>query len=435
MISILPQVSGALAPEQRMSCDDTPDAQGFIDVLDAEQDRELLPAADALVLVDGAFILLPLPPALSRSVNDQTAGDPPKCAQPLTKPDARQALNVAQAVSVTGFLAPDHAQPTQPAEPTVPLNPPHLDPTDSAAKPTDTSVRSALSPPGNPQAAPPEKAQAITPAQSAWQTRLQILPANTLHPNGAIDLPTADVIATPLMNRPTKPVAQTIETARVSGQPTHLSSSQSLTQQPFDLAIVAPIAGIVADSPPPKQLAQAAPPPADDDQASPPDAQAFVTLAVAPAIIPSHPITAHRPADLPTQPTLPPSIPATLLHHATAAQAGPVDLLLTPEDLGHVRFQIQHRGDSLHVMLSAEHPETLALLRRHADQLQQEFRQAGFAEASLSFGQWGQQHKSSATPAEYEAPSDELVSEPIIARPRPPADVNGSSGRGLNLRL
>ncbi|PJF09889.1 flagellar hook-length control protein FliK [Pseudorhodobacter sp. MZDSW-24AT] len=67
-----------------------------------------------------------------------------------------------------------------------------------------------------------------------------------------------------------------------------------------------------------------------------------------------------------------------------------VELSLSPEELGKLRFDIVAHGDRLSVMVFAERPEALDLLRRHGDQLLQELRLAGFTQSSLNFGDWSQ---------------------------------------------
>jgi hypothetical protein len=80
---------------------------------------------------------------------------------------------------------------------------------------------------------------------------------------------------------------------------------------------------------------------------------------------------------------------AQILPLAQAGQAGTVEITLSPMELGQLRFEMRQTGDQVQIILSAERPETLDLLRRHSDALLQDFRAAGFAGASLSFGGWG----------------------------------------------
>lgn len=165
---------------------------------------------------------------------------------------------------------------------------------------------------------------------------------------------------------------------------------------------------------------------------------------------PSRPILAEQqviPLSLPDRPsvvppTLAPGMPSSvstgLLAHAPQAALGPVEVVLNPEELGKIRFEIHHQGDQVKVVLAVERPETLELLRRHADQLVQEFRAAGYAGASLSFGQWGQQQNGSSgqlVPAKTDpqSPDDPRSPEPLRTAPLPPVSL--AQTQGLNLRL
>ena len=121
---------------------------------------------------------------------------------------------------------------------------------------------------------------------------------------------------------------------------------------------------------------------------------------------------------------------ATALHRL---HDGPVELVLTPDDLGRLRFEMTMRGDQVTITLAAERPETLDLMRRNADHLLIELRNAGFSAASLSYGQWGQNPGQSpghppqaATMADITAP---------VAADRPLPQANRFGGASLNLRL
>ncbi len=131
---------------------------------------------------------------------------------------------------------------------------------------------------------------------------------------------------------------------------------------------------------------------------------------------------------------LPASIPATLLAQAPEAALGPVEIVLDPKELGKIRFEIHQQGDQLKVVLAVERPETLDLLRRHADQLIQEFRAAGFAGASLGFGHWGGQHGSTSSQAAVLGP-DSQTNAPSMPMRQPSPNRNFGPQQGLNLRL
>ncbi|MGB3148199.1 MAG: flagellar hook-length control protein FliK [Paracoccaceae bacterium] len=92
---------------------------------------------------------------------------------------------------------------------------------------------------------------------------------------------------------------------------------------------------------------------------------------------------------------------ASLLHHppqlvhAVAQQlAGaietatnrPVELTLSPEELGRVRMTLAASGEAgLTLTISADRPETIDLMRRHIDQLAQDFRDLGYRNLSFNF--------------------------------------------------
>jgi len=125
-----------------------------------------------------------------------------------------------------------------------------------------------------------------------------------------------------------------------------------------------------------------------------------------------------------------PTVPA-LVVSASRPEIGPVEVILTPEDLGRLRFELTQTGEQVRIHLTVERPETLDLLRRHADHLLAEFRQAGYAGASLSFGSWTQGGQPPAPPAPPPDPQP-----PPPAAPRTPNPSQGCSpGSGLDLRL
>lgn len=129
---------------------------------------------------------------------------------------------------------------------------------------------------------------------------------------------------------------------------------------------------------------------------------------------------------------LPPTVPAALVAQARAGEAGPVTVTLSPEELGILRFEMHGRGEAIHVALVVERPETLDLLRRHAEQLAGEFRQAGFAGASFSFsggqaGAGGGAERWGASVRLWQGGEEEAVTLPKARR--------AGTGAGLNLLL
>lgn len=68
---------------------------------------------------------------------------------------------------------------------------------------------------------------------------------------------------------------------------------------------------------------------------------------------------------------------------------GSVDVALHPEELGRVRLSFSPAEAGLTITIQADRPETLDLLRRHADLLGNDLRQQGFGTISFEFGAQG----------------------------------------------
>ena len=65
----------------------------------------------------------------------------------------------------------------------------------------------------------------------------------------------------------------------------------------------------------------------------------------------------------------------------------PMELVLSPAELGRVRISMQAGDGTMTVHVMADRPETLDLMRRHIDLLAQEFHDIGFGMAEFAFGQ------------------------------------------------
>lgn len=89
-------------------------------------------------------------------------------------------------------------------------------------------------------------------------------------------------------------------------------------------------------------------------------------------------------------PTTAAALAPVIVELARSGNDGPIDLALAPEELGRLTISIRQEGDFVHVSMTAERPETLDLLRRHASDLLADLRQSGFSGASFSFGQGAQ---------------------------------------------
>lgn len=97
---------------------------------------------------------------------------------------------------------------------------------------------------------------------------------------------------------------------------------------------------------------------------------------------------ANRPAPQSSlhAPDLPRHMAIQLAHAARlGAPDRPVQVLLNPAELGHVRITLQTGDGMVNVTVSAERPETLDLMRRHIETLAQEFQRIGYRAAEFSF--------------------------------------------------
>lgn len=118
---------------------------------------------------------------------------------------------------------------------------------------------------------------------------------------------------------------------------------------------------------------------------------------------------------------------------------GPVELTLSPEELGRVRMNFAMQDGVLTVSLAAERGETLALMRRNIDALLQDFGDIGFSEINMEFSAFG---NPSASPdrssegdlAEAVTPGLSVETETSV---RPPVRISldAQQSTGLDLRL
>ena len=144
---------------------------------------------------------------------------------------------------------------------------------------------------------------------------------------------------------------------------------------------------------------------------------------------------AERPASLHEGRRLPRGLSASLVRTATrATRDDRVELTLDPVELGKVRFDFTTTNDRMQVNLSVERSDTLDLLRRNADVLRAEFREAGFDGSSLSFSQWSQNSsdKSAANTPISETETAAFTQAAVDPAPR---RNTATSGHGLDLRL
>lgn len=122
------------------------------------------------------------------------------------------------------------------------------------------------------------------------------------------------------------------------------------------------------------------------------------------------------------------------LHDAVAHKPdGPVEVALSPEELGRVRMTLHPAEHGITVAVQAERPETLDLMRRNIEMLARDFRSLGYADVSFSFGaESGERQGGEATPPPFVAETESASPAPPIAPPTPAA--RGADG-SLDLRM
>jgi flagellar hook-length control protein FliK len=81
----------------------------------------------------------------------------------------------------------------------------------------------------------------------------------------------------------------------------------------------------------------------------------------------------------------PPPVSHQILQAVRAQPDGPVEIRLSPEELGSVRLTLQPTDGGLTVQITAERPETLDLMRRHLPDLARELRDMGHTSLAFSF--------------------------------------------------
>lgn len=134
--------------------------------------------------------------------------------------------------------------------------------------------------------------------------------------------------------------------------------------------------------------------------------------------------------------TLPPHLGRHLAETVASFPDRPVELLLSPEELGRVRMTLSAEGGTLALAIQADRPETIDLMRRNIDQLARDFRDLGFTDISFSFGQGDfspGKGREAGEPGDLAAETDTVAP---VAKPATPGRTSRSNaGSGLDLRL
>lgn len=142
---------------------------------------------------------------------------------------------------------------------------------------------------------------------------------------------------------------------------------------------------------------------------------------------------AHQFAYQPQATDIAPQVARQLIEVVAQAQHRPVEIALSPAELGRVRMSVTTDDGKITVSILAERPDTLDLMRRHIDQLGQAFRSIGYDQITFSFGQGtdsgGQSNTASTEQPSGEATSDSMPSEQNIIH----LDHAGNSGVDIRL--
>ena len=113
---------------------------------------------------------------------------------------------------------------------------------------------------------------------------------------------------------------------------------------------------------------------------------------------------------------------------------GPLELSLSPDELGKLTISIKQEGNFVHVTLTADRPETLDLMRRNASDLVADLRQTGFSGASLSFGQ-GQKDQNPSFRHTAPMARNNQLAQSLLPETKPTAPGQSQNGAGVDLRF
>lgn len=134
------------------------------------------------------------------------------------------------------------------------------------------------------------------------------------------------------------------------------------------------------------------------------------------------------------------ALPAGLGHRLAEAVSQfpdrPVEITLSPEELGRVRLTLTTHDGALTMMVQADRPETLDLLRRNIDSLAQDFRDLGYQDLTFTFGQERNPRQSpDADPLIAVAETEARPAPAVIGAPGHDRTRLVAAGGGLDLRL
>ena len=129
------------------------------------------------------------------------------------------------------------------------------------------------------------------------------------------------------------------------------------------------------------------------------------------------------------------SVGAQLAEQMIKRSQGVVDVTLNPEELGRVKMAVNAGESTVSISIMAERPETLDLMRRHIDQLIEEFQQMGFEGIELAFSDGAAaQDDTSDTPSSTGAWGSSEATEMALETPDEIPNRPGQQS-GLDMRL
>ncbi len=114
----------------------------------------------------------------------------------------------------------------------------------------------------------------------------------------------------------------------------------------------------------------------------------------------------------------------------------PVEISLSPEELGRVKLTLHGTEHTMNIGIHAERGETLDLMRRNIDLLARDMRELGFANVTFSFDSQSQdrpQTPFSQNTGTMRTGFDPLDEAPALVQSPRSAPATGSSG--LDLRI
>ena len=133
-----------------------------------------------------------------------------------------------------------------------------------------------------------------------------------------------------------------------------------------------------------------------------------------------------------------PHMVAQIVAGLSSAKPGVTEIALSPEELGRVTLLLQADAqdpDRMVIMLSFDRPETLDLFRRHADQLAEVIRSAGYSGVDISFAQGGNTEGESASGYTPSPADDAFATRPDLPLPIAAEPLAHRADAGLYLRL